>query len=149
MLKYRDYFKKLIVLLLISNLNCLRIENLKEISKDSTSISLEWSISSADYDLLINKLNATNWIGFKIKYFTDKLQYTPILLKSIDHKKFRLDNLKSATEYKIQVSAYDSLENEGPASSLLIVKTNEAGSYTHSFSNFLLYIIYIANIFKF
>jgi hypothetical protein len=75
-----------------------------------------------------SQLPAENtWVGFKIKYFTDKLQYTPTSLRSISLKKFRIDNLKSATEYKIQVSAFNSLGNEGPASNLIVVKTNEAG----------------------
>lgn len=127
--------KRLVVLvLLVSIVQCLRVEQLKEIGKDSTSINIEWSIGNQnDLATDLNQTtpdptnNENSWIGFKIKYFTDKLQYTPILLKSILHKKFRLDNLKSGTEYKIQVSAYNSLGNEGPASSLLIVKTNEAG----------------------
>jgi len=124
------------------------VENLRETGKDSTSISIEWSLSSADEELLssldsknssissisdplltaTSQLPAENtWVGFKIKYFTDKLQYTPTSLRSISLKKFRIDNLKSATEYKIQVSAFNSLGNEGPASNLIVVKTNEAG----------------------
>jgi hypothetical protein len=124
------------------------VENLRETGKDSTSISIEWFLSSADEELLssldsknssissisdplltaTSQLPAENtWVGFKIKYFTDKLQYTPTSLRSISLKKFRIDNLKSATEYKIQVSAFNSLGNEGPASNLIVVKTNEAG----------------------
>lgn len=101
----------------------MRIEQLVEIHKDATSITLEWrtggggSQSSAESD----------WVGFKIKYFTDKLHYPPVLLKNLNLRKFRLDNLKSNTEYRIQVSAYSARETEGPASDLLVVRTSEAG----------------------
>ncbi len=136
------------IVFLCSQVSCIRVENLRETGKDSTSISIEWSLSSADEELLssldsknssissisdplltaTSQLPAENtWVGFKIKYFTDKLQYTPTSLRSISLKKFRIDNLKSATEYKIQVSAFNSLGNEGPASNLIVVKTNEAG----------------------
>ena len=121
---------------LLSVCDCLRINSLIELQKDSSSITIEWSIISPDnnhnLDVLTNKNDANSsdpsWIGFKIKYFTDKLQYTPILLKNILFRKFRLDNLKPHTEYKIQVSAYDDHENEGPASRLLSVKTFETGT---------------------
>jgi len=136
------------IVFLCSQVSCIRVENLRETGKDSTSISIEWFLSSADEELLssldsknssissisdplltaTSQLPAENtWVGFKIKYFTDKLQYTPTSLRSISLKKFRIDNLKSATEYKIQVSAFNSLGNEGPASNLIVVKTNEAG----------------------
>ena len=105
----------------------LRINNLIELKKDSSSITIEWSVSPTN-SLTLEDTSATNpWIGFKIKYFTEKLQYTPILLKNVLFRKFRLDNLKPNTEYKIQVSAYDSVGNEGPASMLLTVKTYETG----------------------
>ena len=136
--------RNLVVLaLLILNFNsisCLRVENLKEINKDSSSITIEWTVNgignannnnnnNESPSLLESSLSGidTDWIGFKIKYFTDKLQFTPILLKNSNLRKFRLDNLKSNTEYKIQVSAYNKLEFEGPASSLLTVRTHEAG----------------------
>lgn len=124
---------------LIDFIKCLRVENLKQLNKDSQSISIEWSISN-DY---IDKSSSSNqnqieiendWIGFKIKYRAGNLQYTPVLLKNTNLRKFRLDNLKSNTEYNIQVSAFNRLENEGPASNLLIVKTHEAGltpEHTH------------------
>lgn len=104
----------------------LRIEQLVDIHRDATSITLEWrtnnngagSSTSAESD----------WVGFKIKYFTDKLQYPPVLLKNLHLRKFRLDNLKSNTEYRIQVSAFSARETEGPASELLVVRTAEAGS---------------------
>jgi hypothetical protein len=67
------------------------------------------------------------WIGFKIKYFTEKLQYPPILLKNVNLRKFRLENLKPNTEYKIQVSAFNKIESEGPASNLLVIRTQDAG----------------------
>lgn len=124
-----------IIILLLIWLNiaeCLRVENLKEINKDAQSITIEWSINDIDLEQLSRASGEvqSDWIGFKIKYFTDKLQYTPILLKNINLRKFRLDNLKSNTEYKIQVSAYNQrLENEGPASNLLTVKTHEAGLF--------------------
>ena len=70
------------------------------------------------------------WIGFKIKYFTERLQYPPVLLKNANLRKFRLDNLKSDTEYKIQVSAFNKLHMEGPASNLLVIRTKEAGLYS-------------------
>jgi hypothetical protein len=53
---------------------------------------------------------------------------TPVLLKNINLRKFRLDNLKSNTDYKIQVSAVNKLDFEGPASNLLNIKTHEAGN---------------------
>lgn len=127
-----------VLVLLILNFNlisCLRVENLKEINKDSSSITIEWTVNgignanNESPSLLESSLSGidSDWIGFKIKYFTDKLQFTPILLKNSNLRKFRLDNLKSNTEYKIQVSAYNKLEFEGPASSLLTVRTHEAG----------------------
>jgi hypothetical protein len=115
---------------------CVRIEQLKELHKDATSISLEWRVSPSDSggggDASSAEIGAQQqqekyWIGFKIKYFTDKLQYTPVLLKNVNLRKFRLDNLKSNTEYRIQVSAFSALETEGPASNLLTVRTAEAG----------------------
>jgi hypothetical protein len=151
---------------IIKPANGLRINSLVELQKDSSSITIEWSVSetssqvksaptntnnnegttinsnenNSDYLLSVsstashqndNNNNINNvhsdWVGFKIKYFTEKLQYTPILLKNILFRKFRLDNLKSNTEYKIQVSAYNSLGDEGPASQLLTVRTYEAG----------------------
>jgi hypothetical protein len=69
------------------------------------------------------------YIGFKIKYFTEKLQYPPILLKNANLRKFRLESLKSSTEYKIQVSAFNRNELEGPASNLLVVRTQDAGLF--------------------
>ena len=141
------YFSFIFILLfLISNLNCIRVENLKELNKDSSSITIEWSVydenviddSSSNSNLLstttnsnganLNNNNNNEWIGFKIKYFTDKLKYTPVLLKNINLRKFRLDNLKSNTDYKIQVSAVNKLDFEGPASNLLNIKTHEAGN---------------------
>lgn len=108
--------------LLSQDASCLRINSLNELQKDSSSITIEWAVSEA---------NATragsDWVGFKIKYFTEKLQYTPILLKNILIRKFRLDNLKANTVYKIQVSAYQSIGTEGPASRLLSVRTFETG----------------------
>lgn len=103
--------------------DALRIEHLSELHKDATSITIEWRTSAAS----LPSSAESEWIGFKIKYFTDKLQYAPILLKNLNLRKFRLDNLKSNTEYRIQVSAYSSREIEGPASDLLLVRTTEAG----------------------
>jgi hypothetical protein len=154
--------------------HCLRVENLKELNHDSSSITIEWSIELAQpappllksysnellnesyensvrsreqYDDLIGLSSSTSttrpvdeysgetgatsgsdeWIGFKIKYLTDKKQYPPILLKNINLRKFRLDKLKSNAEYKIQVSAFNKREMEGPASKLIVVRTQEAG----------------------
>jgi hypothetical protein len=123
------------LLILIQSSNGLRINSLIELQHDSSSITIEWSISetslssSADPKAPAETSSpfSSTWIGFKIKYFTDKLQYTPILLKNVLFRKFRLDNLKSNTEYRIQVSAYNSAGDEGPASQLLAVKTYEAG----------------------
>lgn len=120
----------LMVVFLIDRTFAIRIEDLKEIHKDSTSITIEWSINTG------NLVEDDQWIGFKIKYFTDKLQYTPILLKNINLRKFRLDNLKSNTLYKVQVSAYNKLETEGPASILLTVRTNEAGTFINPYLYF-------------
>lgn len=121
---------------------CVRIEQLKELHKDATSISLEWRVSPSDSgggDASSVEIEAQQqqkyWIGFKIKYFTDKLQYTPVLLKNVNLRKFRLDNLKSNTEYRIQVSAFSALETEGPASNLLTVRTAEAGRSNNNNNN--------------
>ncbi len=119
----------LTVLLSAPSLHCLRINSLIELQKDSSSITIEWSVSPDQSNIQSNSTEAVTWVGFKIKYFTDTLQYTPILLKNILFRKFRLDNLKPHTEYKIQVSAYDDGGNEGPASRLLSVKTFETGYY--------------------
>ena len=96
----------------------LRVESLLEVHKDVSSITIEWSANGDE---------SADWVGFKIKYFTNKLQFAPVLLRNTQLRKFRLDNLKSNTEYKIQVSAFNKLEQEGPASSLLSVKTLESG----------------------
>lgn len=151
----------------------LRVESLRELKHDATSITFEWNVydssvvasstgimhgiysgeestdpigpppantggGGASYEDPFKstgspassssaELVTYEWIGFKIKYFTDKLQYKPILLKNLNVRKFRLDTLKPNTEYKIQVSAYSSAELEGPASNLLIVRTLDAG----------------------
>lgn len=126
-MKFENNFVSCVFLLLaiiISTSSSLRINSLIELQKDSSSITIEWAVSPKSQ--AINDTES-DWIGFKIKYFTDKLQYTPILLKNILFRKFRLDNLKPNTEYKVQVSAYDSAGNEGPASRLLIVRTFETG----------------------
>jgi hypothetical protein len=129
----------LFVNVFISETIALRIDSLKELNKDSSSITIEWSINEEHTVPVATSSEATDssggaiqtseseWIGFKIKYFTDKLQYTPILLKNSQLRRFRLDNLKSNTLYTIQVSAFNVNESEGPASNLLNVKTHEAG----------------------
>jgi len=121
-----SYILLLLVILGSNSVDSLRINSLIELQKDSSSITIEWSVSPESQT---TNDTESNWIGFKIKYFTEKLQYTPILLKNVLFRKFRLDNLKPNTEYKVQVSAYDSAGNEGPASRLLIVKTFETGLY--------------------
>lgn len=126
----------LMLVLLIGTGTSLRINSLIELQKDSSSITIEWAVSPKSQ--AINDTES-DWIGFKIKYFTDKLQYTPILLKNILFRKFRLDNLKPNTEYKVQVSAYDSAGNEGPASRLLIVRTFETGLKANRNNHFLLF----------
>ena len=108
--------------LLSEGVSCLRINSLSELQKDSSSITIEWSVSETNATRV-----GSDWVGFKIKYFTEKLQYTPILLKNILIRKFRLDNLKANTVYKIQVSAYQNIGTEGPASRLLNVRTFETG----------------------
>ena len=113
--------------MMVSRVACLRVENLKESSRDVSSITIEWSVNDEDSTMLAKTSGDDEWIGFKIKYFTSKLQFAPVLLKNANLRKFRLDNLKSNTEYKIQVSAFNKLENEGPASNLLSVKTLESG----------------------
>jgi hypothetical protein len=144
----------IIITFLISNLNSLRVENVKELNKDSSSITIEWSVYNDDDSSVLLIPTTTNsdgantnnnnneWIGFKIKYFTDKLKYTPVFLKNINLRKFRLDNLKSNTDYKIQVSAVNKLDFEGPASNLLNIKTHEAG-------NFFLLILFLSPIYSF
>jgi hypothetical protein len=126
---------------------CVRVDALKELSKEATSVTIEWSVnddmksqpqqqdkpySSSESDVAND--NSTQpvvieWIGFKIKYFTEKLQYAPVLLKNRHLRKFRIDNLRPNTEYKIQISAINNMNAEGPASNLLSVRTLETGSY--------------------
>jgi hypothetical protein len=135
----------------------LRIEDVRELHRDSNSITLEWQVGGgggggsgvAD----TSGTSTTNqdddlWIGFKIKYFTDKLQYTPVLLKNVNLRKFRLDNLKSNTAYKIQVSPVNKHDAEGPASPLLSVRTNEAGWFV-CLLLFLLHFYFTYKINKF
>ena len=131
----------LILTIVITRSHSLRVQQLKEINKDATSITIEWSVYDDDQVMvpsatLASLLSGENeWIGFKIKYFTDKLQYTPVLLKNANLRKFRLDNLKSNTDYKVQVSAFSSGGLEGPASNLITIRTHEAGLYFDTFSS--------------
>jgi hypothetical protein len=137
--KYTKSSLLLAVVILIAHLpytHALRVENLRESNKDVSSITIEWSINDIDETSSSSSRNETSsssndngdeWLGFKIKYFTNKLQFTPVLLRNTMLRKFRLDNLKSNTEYKIQVSAFNRMENEGPASNLLSVRTLESG----------------------
>ena len=144
-----------VVFVSIGACHCMRVEHLRDLNRDSSSITIEWSLSSgASGNGIASDTSSsstddgggggaggggsmssseTDWIGFKIKYFTDKLQYTPILLKNANLRRFRLDNLKSNTEYKIQVSAYNRFNGEGPASNLLVVRTFETGLSLSSF----------------
>lgn len=117
-----------VFVLLVTVLEGMRIEQLSEMHKDATSITIEWRTTASGNGG--GDSAESDWIGFKIKYFTEKLQYAPILLKNPNLRKFRLDNLKSNTEYRIQVSAYSARDTEGPASELLVVRTSEAGLYT-------------------
>lgn len=124
------YFYLILFSLIVSSVHSLRVENLRESNKDISSITIEWTISgddSVNEDRNLTNGDDGEWLGFKIKYFTTKLQFTPVLLRNTLLRKFRLDNLKSNTEYKIQVSAFNRLENEGPASNLLSVRTLESG----------------------
>ena len=98
----------------------VRVDSMGVMGKDAQSITLEWSLPS---------IIDAEWIGFKIKYSTDNLVYTPILLKNINLRKFRIDNLKPDTEYKIQISAVNKNDFEGPATDFVIVKTLDAGLY--------------------
>ena len=123
------YSAVVFVVLLMVTVEGLRIEQLSEMHKDATSITIEWRTTASGNGGGGDSAES-DWIGFKIKYFTEKLQYAPILLKNPNLRKFRLDNLKSNTEYRIQVSAYSARDTEGPASELLVVRTSEAGLYT-------------------
>ncbi|RNA36582.1 hypothetical protein BpHYR1_036308 [Brachionus plicatilis] len=112
-------FSNLVALLLLVRLaNTLRVDNLSVSGKEAQSITLEWSLP-ATID--------PEWIAYKIKYSTDNLIYTPILLKNINVKKFRLDNLKPNTEYKIQISAVNKNDLEGPATDFVLARTLDAG----------------------
>lgn len=119
-----------VVLLMVTVIEGMRIEQLSEMHKDATSITIEWRTTASGNSG--GDSAESDWIGFKIKYFTEKLQYAPILLKNPNLRKFRLDNLKSNTEYRIQVSAYSARDTEGPASELLVVRTSEAGLYSNN-----------------
>lgn len=124
LIKYSFVFLSIIFVIQTKSVNSLRVENLKESNKDVSSITIEWVVDDSTATGLSDGEN--EWIGFKIKYFTNNLQFTPVLLRNANLRKFRLDNLKSNTEYKIQVSAFNKLENEGPASNLLSVRTSES-----------------------
>ena len=130
----------LLLMLLQTAANALRVDNLRVVSVDANSITLRWNVigssdssAAATTSTTTDMTNGTEsdtvneWLGFKIKYFSDKLIYTPILLGNRKLRKFRLDNLRPSVEYKIQVSAYNRVGNEGPASNLLTVITNESG----------------------
>ena len=130
-----------VAIILGRGVNAIRVESLRELAKDASSITLEWSLgdepppppasptaTTSNNDSLSSGERA-DWLGFKIKYFTERLHYTPVLLKNLQFRRFRLDNLRAHTEYRVQVSAYDALGREGPASNLLSVRTNEAGLF--------------------
>jgi hypothetical protein len=106
-------------------------EEAYEKSREQYELLIESSLPRTTTASVANSNSAElltdEWIGFKIKYFTEKLQYPPILLKNVNLRKFRLENLRSNTEYKIQVSAFNKVESEGPASNLLVIKTQDAG----------------------
>ena len=145
------FFILLMLLLVVARVDALRVENLKELSKDASSITVEWSVGDEPAVFVHNNDSENDWLGFKIKYFTNRMQFTPVLLSNTQLRKFRLDNLKSNTEYKIQVSAFNRLENEGPASNLLSVRTQESGKtswplFSHTHKNEYIYI-YSSGIF--
>lgn len=120
----------LLIIININLINNLKINNLHEINSESTSITVGWSIKNDDInDNDGDDTHNNNWIGYKLKYTIDddSLRAQQILIDNLNETKYRLNNLKPFTEYKIQVSAYNKLDEEGPASSLLIVKTHESG----------------------
>jgi hypothetical protein len=119
----------LIIIININQITNLKINNLHEINRESTSITIGWNIKNDDDDDDDYSNSNTNWIGYKIKYTfdDDSLKAQQILIDNLKETKYRLDNLKSFTEYKIQVSAYNKFDEEGPASNLLIAKTHESG----------------------
>lgn len=138
---FASFLLLFILMLLQTATNGLRVDNLRVVSVDANSITLRWNVigstdsstatttttTSETNGTVVDASEANEWLGFKIKYFSDKLIYTPILLGNRKLRKFRLDNLRPSVEYKIQVSAYNRVGNEGPASNLLTVITNESG----------------------
>ena len=122
--------EKLIFFFIISKVLTIRVENLNEISKDSTSITIEWQTTSSPFSSSSIVQNTSNdWIGYKIKYSRDDDNAITInYLNKLNEKKYRIEKLLPFTNYKIQVSAYKSVNNEeGPSSNLIYVRTSEAG----------------------
>ena len=111
----------LVVATLVASAAAVKIENVREVSKDAQSITIEWSASSE---------NQSQWLGFKIKYTradASETRVVPLLVLNVADRRFRIDSLRPYTEYKIQVSAINRLHEEGPASNMITVRTNEAG----------------------
>ena len=117
----------IIIIFLISSSKVLtiRVENLHEINKDSTSITVKWSTSQT------TSSNISDWVGYKIKYSRDDDNDKAITLNylnNLNENSYRIEKLLPFTSYKVQVSAYKSVNNEeGPSSNLIYVRTTEAG----------------------
>lgn len=122
----------LFILLFISKVFTIRVENLRELSKDSTSITIEWNKVIKDAADSINNTNSSSindWVGYKIKYSRDDDNAITLnYLNNLNENKYRIEKLLPYTSYKIQVSAYKAINNEeGPSSNLLDTRTTEAG----------------------
>jgi hypothetical protein len=126
------------IIIIISKVLTIRVENLHEIIKDSTSITIEWQTSISSSISSSSSLNQQNdWIGYKIKYSRDDDNNAITLnyLNNLNENKYRIEKLLPFTNYKIQVSAYKSINNEeGPSSNLIYVRTSEAGILIPSLS---------------
>jgi hypothetical protein len=132
--------------LFVNQVVSIRIDDLKETDRDSTTITIQWS-----YDKPNDVLFLKDWIGYKIKY----MRQTPsqwsapaavgskssgtlvdekaiiVTLTNINETKYVLDKLTPNTEYRIQISAFKYDNEEGPSSNVIAVKTTETGSISH------------------
>jgi hypothetical protein len=130
----RIIYSILFFIIIISKVLTIRVENLHEITKDSTSITIEWQTSiSSSISLSSSSSSSLNqqndWIGYKIKYSRDDDNAITLnYLNNLNENKYRIEKLLPFTNYKIQVSAYKSINNEeGPSSNLIYVRTSESG----------------------
>jgi hypothetical protein len=128
----------------ISKVLCIRVENLNDIAKDSTSITIKWTTSQSTSLTSGTNTDVNGWVGYKIKYSRDDDNDKAITLNylnNLNENTYRVEKLLPFTSYKIQVSAYKAVNNEeGPSSNLIYVRTTEAGNfYDLKFDSFSCY----------